>query len=151
MGFRIRETMSGTHEFSDGAGPAGEHAFAFRLRWGPDRLTDWLNPFGERYLWQEAEGNVQVGGLCDWTPCKGTLSLEYGQARVRYAFDFEVDAQTYRFSGEKLNLRPWNLPTSHTTCFGTVTELSSGKPVSTSVTRFSLWDLPSFLGSLRWK
>ena len=150
MGFRIRETMSGTHHFEDGAGPDGEHPFVFRLRWGPDRIGDWLNPLGERFLWQEVEGEVLVGGLCDWTPCRGTLSLEYGHARIRYAFDFSLADRVYRFEGEKRNLRPWNLARTHTTCYGRLSELDSGREISTSVTRFRFRDLPSFLGSLRW-
>ena len=150
MGFRIRETMSGTHEFAPGAGPAGQHPFSFRLRWGPDHLVDWLNPLGGQFGWQEAEGEVEVGGLCGPTPCRGTLSLEYGRGRIRYAFDFEVDGVPYRFTGDKVNIRPWNLATSHTTCFGTLVELETGKLVSTSVTEFRLRDLPRFALSLRW-
>jgi hypothetical protein len=91
-----------------------------------------------------------VGGLCDWAPCKGTLSLEYGKQRIRYRFDFEAGGKLYRFSGDKVNIRPWNLGTSHTTCFGTLVELDSGRLVSTSVTEFRLRDLPGFLTSLRW-
>lgn len=150
MGFRIRETMSGTHQFQDGAGPDGEFPFVFRLRWGPDCLGDWLNPLGERFLWQEVEGTVLVGGLCDWTPCRGTLSLEYGKARVRYCFDFEVNGRLHRFDGEKKNIRPWNLAWTHTTCYGRLADVESDREVSSSVTRFRLRDLPSFLGSLRW-
>jgi hypothetical protein len=142
--------MSGTHQFSDGAGPDGEHPFVFRVSWGPDRLTDWLNPLSERFLWQEVEGDVLVGGLCDWTPCRGTLALEYGQARVRYRFDFEVEERLYRFEGEKKNLRPWNLARTHTTCYGRLVELESGREISTSVTRFKFRDVPGFLRSLRW-
>ena len=151
MGFRIRETMSGRHEFAPDMGPPGRHPFAFHLRWGPDRLTDWLNPLGEQFLWQEVHGEVEVSGLCERTPCSGTLSLDYFRGRrIRYAFDFEVDGVAYRFSGEKSNLRPWNLAVTHTTCFGTLVELGSGKLVSTSVTEFKLRDLPRFVCSLRW-
>lgn len=151
MGFRIRETMSGRHEFAPGMGPPGRHPFAFHLSWGPDRLADWLNPLNERFLWQEVEGEVEAGGLCDRTPCRGTLSLDYFRgSRIRYTFDFKVGDMAYRFSGEKSNLRPWNLAVTHTTCFGTIVELESGKLVSTSVTEFKLRDLPSFLLSTRW-
>ncbi len=151
MGFRIRETMSGHHEFALGQGPAGRHPFAFHIQWGPDRLLDWLNPLGEQFLWQEVQGEVEIGGLCERTPCTGTLSMEYFKLqRIRYTLDFELNSVSYRFIGEKSNIRPWNLATSHTTCFGTLVELGSGKLVSTSVTEFRMRDIPRFVASLRW-
>ncbi|MGE0713118.1 MAG: hypothetical protein AB7N76_20020 [Planctomycetota bacterium] len=147
MGFRIREEMAGEQRLE---GQAGTQPFAFRIAWGPDRLRDWLDPTGERFLWQELEGEVRAGGLCDWTPCRGTLELDYARARIEYRFDFEVDGVTYRYVGEKRHIRPWNLHVSHTTCYGDLRELETGRLVGTSVTRFRLRDLPSFLGSLRW-
>ena len=51
-GFSIREAMTGNHEFQVGFGPPGVHPFGFRLTWGPERITDWLNPLGDRFLWQ---------------------------------------------------------------------------------------------------
>jgi hypothetical protein len=51
--------------------------------------------------------------------------------------------------GEKVNIKLWNLPVSHTTCVGRVTELESGKLISTSVTIFRMRTLPAFLGSFR--
>jgi len=151
MGFRTRELMSGEHEFRAGHGPAGRHPFAFRVKWGPDRLGEWLNPLGDRFLWNELEGEILVGGLCDWTPCRGTLDLEYfGPRRIRYTFDLEVAGKTYRYVGDKVDIRAWNLPVSHTTCFGTLVELATGTLVSTSVTRFKMRHLPSMLLSTRW-
>lgn len=151
MGFRTREEMTGEHEFVGDHGPPGQHPFAFRVRWGPDRLREWLNPLGQRFLWQELEGEVRVGGLCDWTPCRGTLELQYfGPRRIRYTFDFEVEGRTYRFLGDKVDIRLWNLPVSHTTCTGALVELGSGQLVSRSVTRFRLRDLPRLVLSTRW-
>ncbi len=151
MGFRIREVMTGTHEFQDGRQPSGSQPFRFRVAWGPERMLAWLNPLSDQFLWQELEGEVQVGGLCDWTPCRGTLELQYfSRGRIRYSFDFRVDDVTYHYIGEKVHIRPWNLPFSHTTCFGTLTELESGKLVSTSLVHFKLHHLPGFLTTLRW-
>lgn len=148
MGFRIRELMMGYHEYHEG--PPGRQPFGFRLTWGPDRLRDWLNPFGERFMWQEAHGEVLIGGLTDWTPCSGTLELQYvSHRRIRYCFDAVVDGVIYRYVGEKLNINPINLPVSHTTCYGTLTELESGRLVSTSLVFFKLRHLPRFAGSLR--
>lgn len=150
MGFRLSETMSGEHEFRDGRAPAGPFPCALRLRWGPERLRDWLNPLSGTFLWQEAAGELRFEGLCDWTPCKGTLELDYfRRRRIRYELDLEHEGVAYRFVGEKLDLRPWNLAVSHTTCFGTLIELGSGRLVSTSLLRFRLSDLPGFVLSWR--
>jgi hypothetical protein len=151
VGFLIREEMSGTHTFQDERASRGPLPFVFQVRWGPRSLVEWLNPLGPRFLWQEVKGRVRAEGLCDWVPCHGTLELNYGQARIRYAFDFDVEGQAYRFQGEKVNIRPWNLAVSHTTCYGTVVELESGKLISTSVTTFKLRHSLQFLASLRWQ
>lgn len=146
MGFRAQELMRGWHEFADGAGPPGRQPFEFRVRWGPDSLRDWLNPRGPGFLWQELEGSVLPGGLAGWTPCQGTLQLEYfGPRRIRYDFDFDVDGATYHYRGEKTNLRWWNLAVTHTTCYGVVTERRTGRLVSTGTTLFRLRDLPRLL------
>lgn len=147
MGFRAREVMSGHHEFHDGYGPPGRHPFVFRARWGPDRLRDWLDPRKETFLWQELDGEVLAGGLSDgWAPCRGTLHLQYvPQRRIRYDFDFEVNGRTFRYVGDKQNIRLWNLLVSHTTCFGVVTERSTDRLVSTGVTLFRMRDLPRLL------
>jgi hypothetical protein len=150
FGFRIDENMSGMHRFEPGCGPEGYHPFEFTVTWGPDNLVDWLNPLGKRFMWQEMEGKVRVGGLCDWTPCRGTLELKYfDEHRIRYTFEFELEGQTYRFVGEKVNIQLWNLPVSHTTCFGSLTEKQSGKLISTSLTFFHLNRSPEFMRSLR--
>ena len=149
MGFKTTETMSGYHELT--AEP-GRKSFAFRADWGPDRLRDWLNPTSERFLWQELRGEVQAEGLCDWTPCEGTLSLEYfGPRRIRYSFDFVVDGVTYRYVGDKVGIALWNLAVSHTTCVGVITELESGRLISTSVVWFKLRHLPSLVGRMLWR
>jgi len=150
MGFRADELMSGRHEFLEGCGPAGSHPVAFRVNWGPDRLRDWLNPRHEAFLWQELEGKVMVGGLCGWTPCTGTLHLDYfGGKRIRYDFDFEVGGRTLRFIGDKQNIRLWNLPVSHTTMAATLTERTSGRLLSTSMLRFKFRHMPSLMLSFR--
>ena len=146
MGFRARELMRGWHEFADGAGPPGRQPFSFRASWGPDSIRDWLNPTRPTFLWQELEGTVSAGGLCADAPCRGTLELDYfRRRRIRYDFDFDVAGTTYRYVGEKTNLRLWNLAVTHTTCYGVVTERRTGKLVSTGTTLFHLRDLPRLL------
>ncbi len=149
MGFSTRETMSGYHDLVD---EPGRRPFEFRVEWGPERLRDWLNPTSERFLWQPLRGEVLVGGLCDWTPCTGTLSLEYFTSRrIRYSFDFEVDGKTYRYGGDKVGIALWNLPVSHMTCTGAIRELDTGRLVSTAVCWFKLRDLPKLVASVRWR
>jgi hypothetical protein len=151
VGFRMTETMTGTHEFRDGRGPAGPLPFAIEVTWGTDRLAQWIDPTSGRFLWNTLEGRVLAGGLCDWTPCRGTLALEYfARGRIRYELDLEVAGTTYRWVGEKTGIRPWNLLWTHTTCHGTLTELATGKLVSTSVVTFKLRDMPRFVLSTRW-
>lgn len=152
MGFRVTEVMRGTHERRDGQPPSGPQPFALRVTWGPDRLREWLDPTSPRFLWQRLEGEVLAGGLVEgWVPCRGTLSLEYlGRRRIRYELDFEGPEGVLRFAGEKVNIRPWNLLVSHTTCTGTITDLATGRLVSTVVVTFRLRDLPRMLLSARW-
>lgn len=149
MGFRVTEVMSGTHELKDG--PPGPRPFSFRVTWGPDRLAEWANPLGAGFLLQPLEGELTAEGLCERARCKGTLTLEYlGRRRIRYELDFVAGGAPHRFVGEKVNIRPWNLLVSHTTCTGTIVELATGKLVSTAVVTFRLRDLPKMLLSLRW-
>jgi hypothetical protein len=89
--------------------------------------------------------------LVERAPCLGTLELQYARGRIVYGFDLDIDGVVHRYQGHKANIRPSTLPHSHTTCFGTLVELSTGRLVSTSVTRFRLRTLPHFLGSLRWQ
>ena len=150
VGFKIDEVMSGEHEFVGGYGPAGRHPMEFRVTWGPRSLGEWVKRDGGTYLAQEMEGRVAVGGLCEDAPLTGTLELRYlGEHKIRYTFDFEARGERFHYVGEKVNIRPWNLPFSHTTCFGSITEAKSGKLVSRSVTYFKLGAMPRFLLSLR--
>ena len=148
-GFSMDETMTGTHEFVAGAGPAGTHAFEFKVQWGAQDMGEFLNPLGERFMVSDMEGTVTVGGLCEEVPCRGTLELRYLiDKKIRYTFDFDVEGAPYRFVGEKVNILPWNLPTSHTTCFGTLTD-GDGQLISRSLTFFRLRTAPAFLASFR--
>ncbi len=151
-GFSIDEVMSGDHEFVAGAGPEGRLPFEFQVRWGPPNVFKWANPWGAGFLRQPLGGTVTVGGLCEAAECAGTLELRYFKdRRIRYTFEFEVDGVGYHYVGEKVNIRLWNLPTSHTTCFGVLTEKESGKLVSRSLTHFRLATVPAFVGSLQFQ
>ena len=150
FGFKMDEVMSGNHEFEPGCGPCGRLPFEFTVAWGPEHIWPWANPGSDRFLTQPLAGTVTVGGLCDSAVFEGELQLRYFTDRkIRYRFEFLAHGVTYRFVGEKVNILPWNLPTSHTTCFGVVTEKETGKLISRSVTYFRLATAPSFLASLR--
>jgi hypothetical protein len=151
LGFRMDELMSGTHKFVDGAGPEGEHPFSFTITWGADDMARFLNPLGDGFMSNELEGVITVGGLTDDAPCQGTLELRYFQeGKIRYTIDFEgPDGKAYRYVGEKRDIRPWNLHRTHTTCYGTVTEVESGRVISDSVVYFDLKLLPTFAASIR--
>ncbi len=150
FGFVMDEVMSGDHEFTDGKGPKGKHVFEFKVTWGPREIAKWLNPFGDSFMTQPLNGTITVGGMCVDVPCSGTLELAYfTEARIRYTFDFEYGDKAYHFVGEKINIRPWNLHVSHTTCYGTLVEKATGDLISRSVTHFRFKTTPAFIASLR--
>lgn len=150
LGFATDEVMTGQHRFEPGLGPQGELPFEFRVTWGPPSLRKWLDPADERFMRHHLAGTVTVGGWGEDIPCEGSLELLYfTEHRIRYAFTLEHAGIGYRFVGEKVNIKLWNLPVSHTTCFGRMTELQTGRLVSTSVTHFRMRTLPAFLLSFR--
>lgn len=149
-GFCMNEVMTGTHKFEPGFGPSGTHFMEFRAVWGTKNFAEWLDRSSKNFLVNFLEGNVTIEGLCRNAPCEGTLALRYFKDHsICYTFTFEAKKVRYRFVGEKVNIKPWNLLWSHTTCFGRLTEVKSGRLVSTSVTHFRLRKVPSFLSSLR--
>lgn len=151
LGFRVTETMRGTHTFEPDRGPSGTHPISFTGRWGsPHLFGEWLNPFSERYMTGEMTGRVTVGGLCEEVPFEGSLQLRYFRgARIVYRFEFHHGSVPYRFRGEKRNLRPWNLHRTHRTLHGRLTREDTDTLVSRSVLRFRWSDLPAMLGSFR--
>ncbi|MEW5736298.1 MAG: hypothetical protein AB1921_15740 [Thermodesulfobacteriota bacterium] len=150
IGFSMDEIMSGTHVFEPGMGPTGTLPFEFRVTWGPKHLLRWANPLSGEFMKQPLNGTVTAAGLCENARVTGTLELNYfTEGKLRYTFEFIANGKAYRFVGEKVNIRPWNLPFSHTTCFGVLVEKESGKLVSRSVTHFRMHTTPAFLLSLK--
>lgn len=146
VGFKMEEVMSGEHEFV--TGKKGKLPMEFKVVWGAESLVDWANPFEEGFMRNSLEGTVTIGGLCKDTPCTGRLELKYfTEQKICYTFYFEVEGEAYEFVGEKRNIYPWNLPYSHTCCFGVLRKAGSDKVLSNSITHFH-WDtLPAFLSS----
>lgn len=151
VGFCMDEIMSGDHEFVDEERKKeGKLPMEFKVTWGAESLTDWMNPFNPEFMTNTLEGTVTIGGLCEDTPCEGVLELRYfDQQKIRYTFDFEVDGEDYRFVGEKRNIYPWNLPYSHTCCFGELRKADTNELISNSITHFRWETLPEFLGSFQ--
>lgn len=151
VGFMVDEVMSGTHHFVGDAGPPGEHPMVFNVTWGNRRIDRFFNPLGSDFMCNFLEGTVTVGGLVKDAACSGKLDLRYfSEAKIRYTFTFEDDrGRSYHYVGKKINIRPWNLHRTHTTCYGTVTDMESGNVISRSVLYFRLITVPGFLLSFR--
>ncbi len=150
VGFLLDEVMEGEHRFEPEFGSGGDRPMSFRVTWGPSSLVDWLSPASPAYLRHDLEGTVTMDGLCVDAPCRGSLDLCYSsQHKIRYAFEFDAAGRRLRFVGEKVNIRLWNWPVSHTTCFGRITDAETGRLVSTSVTYFRISKVLAFARSFR--
>ncbi|MBP7125818.1 hypothetical protein KBD49_05570 [Myxococcota bacterium] len=151
LGFRMDEEMTGWHEFLPGEGPAGRLPFSFQVAWGVRDFRECLRwDQGRPHLVVPLEGVVRAGGLCAEAPCRGTLDLRYlVDRRLVYDFTFACGDREFHYVGQKVNVLPHNLPVSHTTCFGTLTDAGSGRLLSRGVTHFRLRTLPAFLASFR--
>lgn len=148
IGFRMNEVMVGTHRFE---GSDNELPMLFHLTWGHRSLRAYYSPFSPDFLKAEARGIITVGGLVEKADCVGSLHLLYFTDRkVRYELAFKDEqGKAYQYVGEKVNIRPWNLHRSHTTCYGTITERDTGTVVSSSVVYFPLSELLTFMKSHR--
>ena len=155
IGFRMTEEMSGTHRYSRDYAPGNVDAgvelpLEVKITWGSPKMEEFLNPSHGRFLCADLEGSISAGGLCTQAPIKGTLELRYFKdATLRYCFYFLAHERQFRYLGEKREIRPWNVHRTHTTCYGTITEVASNEILSESVIYFNLQDLPRFLGSFR--
>ena len=115
-----------------------------------DWATFWFSVPRSLAVQMASKGSVTIDGLCYGIPCKGSLALRYFEDHtVRYDFGFALEGQSYKYLGEKKNIRLWNLPWSHTTCFGRLVLEETGEVVSTSVTHFRMHTLPRFITSIR--
>lgn len=147
LGFTIDETMTGWHEHVNE--PGLRLPFEFRVTWGTESVRDLLAL--KRGVRMGLYGTVDAAELATGKRCMGTLQLRYlVDASIKYVFMFEGDdGNVYEYHGRKVNIKPWNLFTSHTTCFGTVTRMETGELISRGVTHFRLRSLPGMLASLR--
>lgn len=150
LGFLIDETMTGYHRFERLSKPSDKKFMEFNVSWGPKNIAKWINPQSDSFMTQPLWGTVTIEGLCHKVPCRGKLEIKYFDEHIiRYTFEFRAKKKDYLYIGEKVNIQLWNLPVSHTTCFGRLTEKATGKLVSTSVTYFKFSSMLKFLSSLR--
>jgi len=150
IGFLVDEVMTGEHAFEPPFGSPEKRPMEFRVTWGTKHIPQGANPAHDRFMVYSLQGRVTIDGLCYRIPCSGSLALRYFRDHtIRYTFGFEVDGRSYKYTGEKRNIRLWNLPWSHTTCLGRVVLEETGEVVSTSVTYFRMRSLPRFMASIR--
>lgn len=151
IGFKLDEIMVGTHHFMGGKHPEGELPLHFSLTWGNKNILNFLNPFSKEFLSSETKGFITIGGLVEKAACSGTLEMLYfSERKIRYTLFFKDEhGKKYKYSGEKINLLPWNLHKTHVTCYGVVTDLETGEHISDSVVYFPYREAIPFVLSFR--
>ena len=114
-------------------------------------ILKFLNPFSKEFLSSETKGFITVGGLTEKAACSGTLKMLYfSERKIRYILFFKDEKGTvYKYTGEKINLLPWNLHRTHVTCYGVVTDLKTGENISQSVVYFPYRETIPFIFSFR--
>ncbi len=148
IGFKMNEIMVGAHRFEESG---VEQPMLFHLTWGHKSLREYCSPSSTEFLKAKAKGIITVGGLAHKAECEGSLHLLYfTEHKVRYELSFtDGQGRAYEYTGEKVDIRPWNLHKSHTTCYGRITESETGRVVSKSVVYFPLAELFTFMKSFR--
>ena len=107
---------------------------------------------GESIIYQGRHYKVYrgMGSIGAMQQSNGSGDRYFQEGKIRYTIDFHgPDGKAYQYVGEKRDIRPWNLHRTHTTCYGTVTDLVSGQDISKSIVYFKFNTLPAFLGSVR--
>ena len=138
VGFSINEVMSG---YDNNLNP-----FVFDVTWGIMNIRDLLRKGPMKFT---LEGTVHFKGHA--SPCSGHLFIDYfGTHSITYIFNFyDPTLGRLLYVGEKVNIKPWNLPVSHTTCFGTVSAYKDDTLVSRTLAFFKFRTIPKFLASFR--
>lgn len=162
LGFSIKESMSGSFEpLSGEQWLEGFDRMSFIVRWGTTNIVQSINPFSDRFMIFDLEGTLffskrGTDGVVS-SSCHGTLHLNYLQKYLEYKLTFQLPSDyynTYLLVARKENvnlLKPWELKTTHTTCYGELTDYFTEEVVGKSVLHFdlSMKNLISFITSLR--
>jgi len=143
LGFRFRETMSGSYTLA--SAPDHERAMSFTIGARADDIARYV-----RDKKVDIQGEVDLEGFADHRPMRGTMLLDplLGK-RVRYVFEFESnDGRKCTFDGEK-NVDFMRFLETMTTLPGELRD-AAGRTIGTARLRFDARsDLPKFLRS--WK
>lgn len=154
FGFAIQERMEGEGwlDFGSIELNRGTDPIYFDVVWGTKSIANLL------YNAYKNNGNMEfcLKGYINFgpvtygreLPCEGHLTINYLQGFIQYVIIFTQNGKEYRYLGEKVNIKLWNLLTSHTTCFGIVTD-SCGQLFHRSVTHFRLSSIPKFISSFK--
>jgi len=150
-GFKIDESMVGWHRLYNEGFCLTKMPFRFDITWGPENIKKFLDIQSDSFMRAPLEGYVEAPGIIDKARCFGNIKLDYANGKIEYDFKFKEEhdgwIMQYHYHGEKTGIKPWNLPWTHTTCYGAVT--SFGRLISTGVTYFELKSIPTFIRSLR--
>lgn len=136
IGFKITETMSGYDDWNK--------PFQFIVTWGIDDFKKL-----KKSLTFDLNGTITFRGMN--LKCRGYLRIDYfNKHEIEYVLFFKdhYNRKDYTYVGKKINIRPWNLLTSHTTCFGVITD-SNLQLKDKNTTFFKLKTIPKFLSSFR--
>jgi hypothetical protein len=151
IGWKTHEFGSGTHRFLGDHGPPGALPIRFELDLRIDSLRDFANPLMDPAISgvMQCEGTFSAEGLVQDAPCAGTLEMRLITERIlRYSLSFDSDdGSSYRFIGEKPDLRLRNLYRTLFTCHGVIFD-AAGKEISRS-TVFFYRGTPDFTFSQR--
>lgn len=143
--FKMTEIMEGYHEPE----PGKRLPIKFEAEWGPPNMDMFLDYKDIMFLTCIMKGKITAEGLCKNAKLDGLLYLHYHKGTIIYEFTFNEGGKTYLFTGEKVNIRPWNVLTSHTTCYFTIVDAYTDVLVSRGVVFFKLKNVLSFIKSLR--
>ncbi|MCK9596160.1 hypothetical protein M0R19_03180 [Candidatus Pacearchaeota archaeon] len=125
------------------------------LTWNSDLLS-FINPIHIGFLRAYVDGTIQIDD--EEFTLFGTLTLKYFEDNsIEYHLFIEnfikksstKDSECLTFIGKKINIKPWNLLFSHTTCFGTL--LQNNELIADCYLFFNLKDLFPFLKSFKFK
>ncbi len=151
LGWKTHEFGCGTHRFLGDGGPPGALPIRLELDLRIGSLRDFVNPLALPAVSgvMACEGTVSAEGLAQDAPCSGTLEMRLLTERVlRYALSFQGDdGETYRFFGEKPDLRLRNLYRTLFTLHGAIHD-AEGKEISRS-TLFFYRGTPAFMANQR--
>ncbi len=147
-GFTMSERMEGEHQWTDTT--KEKKPLRFEIDWGASSIVQFLNPQHTSFLKAEAQGTIEVGGLCKDIPCHGTIHFDYfGSRSIHYSLFFECNGDMYQLTGSKKNIRFSDFVHSHTLCTGQIIRCRKGEVVSDFVIHFFWEDVVPFAKSFR--